>query len=115
MIQCSTDEGSESYPMKAVQRGLLALNAAVYTRGDGSKSVNGWVITHVPTGLALCRCRSVWKARRALRALVMCGNWDRPTPIVDGRADTSAWPQSFKKKAMRTAKRFHEHPYWHHP
>lgn len=113
-ITCNVVGTGEQHALKAVQRGLLAINAAVYVTRDETQRVDGYCITHVPTGLAICRCRSVWKARRALRALLKCGNWDLSTPIVDGHGETSGWPPAFRKKAQKTAMRFHERPYWHH-
>lgn len=114
-INFTGHDNGETFRVKAIQRGALAINAAIYTRGDGAKSTNGYVITHVPSGLAICRTRSVWKARRALRALLACGDWDMPVPVIDGHGDTSVLPATLRRRAIKVVKRFHERPYWFHP
>jgi hypothetical protein len=109
---------NQARTVKAVQRGLLAINPAEYETTWCSAITNetvgtstyqsGWNVTHIPTGACICHTRSIWKARRALRALEKLGDWDFTAPVAGEGLDLSGVEKTFIKKARKVAKRFHE-------
>ena len=94
--------------VKAVRRGNLAINAAEYQYFHGDITHEGWNVTHVPTGAIIVHTRSIWAARRALRALAALGDWDFTLPVSDEQLDISGLDPKFIRKAVQIVKRFRE-------
>ena len=102
----------DRHMVKAVERGGLALHAAAtINTTDGTLHWQNWNVTHVQSGMMILQCRSVWRARRALRSLNAIGAWDFAIPLLFDKPDLSALPALFEEHARTIQRELGENPY----
>jgi hypothetical protein len=95
--------------VKAVARANLALHCAEFQDGmTGPIYADGWNVTHTRSGVCIIHCKSIWKARRAMRALLRLGLWDFDMPIRNGAADLTKLDPRFVNRAKAVYERFNE-------